>query len=86
MKTRIFKKVFPLMAFVLAITGAFAFKPAPKSEVTNWAGAKKVGVNECQITTVQCTDVIHVQFCTDAGANLYRMLGPTSCPDQLYKI
>lgn len=73
------------MAFVFAIAGAFAFKPASDSSLTNFQGAKKVGINECQITNVQCTDVDTHVICKDGAATLYRMLSGTSCPDQLWK-
>ena len=85
MKTTILKTVFPLLAFVFAIAGAFAFKPAPDSAVTNFFGAKKIGLNECQITSVDCTDVNTGVICKDGTVTLYKMISGTSCPNQLWR-
>jgi hypothetical protein len=85
MKTRILKTVFPLVAFVFAIAVAFAFKPAPDSADTNFFGAKKIGLHECQITSVECTDVNTGVVCQDGTATLYKMVSGTSCPNQLWR-
>jgi hypothetical protein len=85
MKTTILKTVFPLVAFVFAIAVAFAFKPAPDSADTNFFGAKKIGLHECQITSVECTDVNTGVVCQDGTATLYKMISGTSCPNQLWR-
>jgi hypothetical protein len=85
MKTTILKTVFPLVAFVFAIAVAFAFKPAPDSADTNFFGAKKIGLHECQITSVECTDVNTGVVCQDGTATLYKMVSGTSCPNQLWR-
>jgi hypothetical protein len=86
MKTRILKAVFPMLAFVFAITAAFAFKPASDSSVTNHPGARKSGAT-CIETSVQCTDVNTTVICRDLSNNaLFKYVGPTQCPDQLWKI
>lgn len=85
MKTTILKTVFPLVAFVFAIAVAFAFKPAPDSADTNFFGAKKIGLHECQITSVECTDVNTGVVCQDGSATLYKMISGTSCPNQLWR-
>lgn len=75
-----------MVAFVLAITAAFAFTPATDSGVTLHFGAKKVGAT-CVQTSTQCTDVPSAMICKDISNNaLYRYIGPTSCPDQLWKV
>ena len=85
MRTTILKTVFPLVAFVFAIAVAFAFKPAPDSADTNFFGAKKIGLRECQITSVECTDVNTGVVCQDGTATLYKMISGTSCPNQLWR-
>ncbi len=86
MKTIILKTVFPVLAFVFAITGALAFKPVTNSGLLTHSGAKKVG-DKCIKTNVQCTDVENSMICRDASLNpLFRYIGPTNCPDQLWKV
>ena len=85
MKTTILKTVFPLLAFVFAIAGAFAFKPAPDTVDDNFFGARRIGLNECQITAVECTDVNTGVICQDGTETLYKMISGTSCPDQLWR-
>lgn len=85
MKTTILKAVFPLLAFVFAIAGAFAFKPAPNTADSDFFGARKIGLNECQITSVECTDVNTGVICQDGTETLYKMISGTSCPDQLWR-
>ena len=86
MKTRILKAVFPIVAFVFAITAAFAFTPVKDDAATNFSGHRKVGT-QCVDALVQCTDVNTTVICQDASNNtLYRFLGPTNCPNQLWKI
>lgn len=87
MKTRILKAVFPMLAFVFAITAAFAFAPADESLLTFYSGHKKVGVN-CIDVSITCQDDQTSVICKDAPVNgntLYRYLGPTNCPQQLWK-
>ena len=75
-----------MVAFVLAITAAFAFKPATDSAVAFHLGARKVG-STCVQTQTNCTDVQNPMICKDVSNNaLYKYIGPTSCPDQLWKI
>lgn len=74
------------MAFVIAITSAFAFKPAADSAFTFHLGARKVG-STCIQTQQNCTDVQNLMPCVDTNSNtLYKYVGSTSCPDQLWKI
>lgn len=85
MKTTIVKTVFPAMAFICAITAAFAFSPASEGAVALVNGAKKVGL-QCENTTIQCSTTATSMICKDAsGDSLFRYIGPTSCPDQLWK-
>lgn len=85
MKTTILKTVFPLLGFVFAIAGAFAFKPAPDTAYDTFFGARKIGLNECQITSVECTDVNTGVICQDGTETLYKMINGTSCPEQLWR-
>lgn len=85
MKTTILKAVFPMLAFVFAITAAFAFAPAKDSKSAPFFGHRKIGV-QCIDTGVQCQDVATPVICKDGSNNtLYKYLGPTNCPDQLWK-
>lgn len=84
MKTRILKAVFPMLAFVLAITASFAFKPAADSSLTNFPGHKRVSGN-CINASVQCTDTNTGNICKDGADNtLYKYVSSTSCPTQLW--
>ena len=74
------------MAFVIAITSAFAFKPAADSAFTIVNGARKVG-STCTQIQQSCTDVQQLMPCVDnLGNTLFKYVGPTSCPDQLWLI
>lgn len=84
MKTRILKAVLPMLAFVMAITASFAFKPAADSSLANFPGHKRVGSN-CINASVQCTDQNTGVICKDADDNtLYKYVSLTSCPTQLW--
>ncbi|WP_116787824.1 DUF6520 family protein [Flavobacterium psychrotrophum] len=86
MKTLILRKGLPVGAFLIAITAAFAFKPAPKTDVTNYFGAVKVGATACEITDIECSDVNNGIPCrNEDNVDLYRMLSATSCPSQLWR-
>jgi hypothetical protein len=86
MKTTILKRGLPAGAFLIAITAAFAFKPAPKAEVTNYFGAIKHSATSCEITDVECSDVNNGIPCRNGdNVDLYRMLNATSCPSQLWR-
>lgn len=83
MKTRIFKTVFPMLAFIIAISGAFAFSAAPSSKVvTQFIGHK---LADCEETGVMCQDQIVTTPCQSGSVNLYRLNG-TTCAQQLWKI
>jgi len=85
MKRKIVKAIFPMIAFIFAITVAFAFTPADRSADALYVGYKRVGVN-CVATDVICTDVNTGVICKDASNNtLYRFISPTQCPEQLWK-
>ena len=86
MKTRILKSVFPLLAFIFAIGASFAFKPAPSSADAPFLGARKVSLHDCQMTSIQCTDVNTGIICKDKNnVTLYKFINGTSCPEQLWK-
>ena len=85
MKTKIVKTVFPAMAFICAITAAFAFSPAPEGAAALVLGATKVG-SQCTNTNTSCSVQQTPMICKDASGNsLFRYIGATSCPDQLWK-
>ena len=85
MKTQIFKSILPVIAFVSAITAAFAFSSAPNEMSSLVNGAKRVG-SQCTNTNVQCSTAASAMICKDAsGNNLFRYIGATSCPEQLWK-
>jgi len=83
MKTRIFKKVFPMLAFIVAISGAFAFSSTP----TTKAAAQFIGhkPQDCEETGVMCQDNTVTTPCQSGGVNLYKLNGST-CPNQLWRI
>lgn len=85
MKTRIFKIVFPMLAFLIAISGAFAFNNAPaKKSAQQFIGHIKVD-SDCEETGVLCQDEFNGKPCQSGGTNLYKLNGST-CPNQLWKI
>lgn len=86
MKTRILKAIFPMLAFVFAITAAFAFAPADELPPTFYSGHRKVGVS-CVDQKINCQDEQTTLICKDAADvnTLYRAIGPTNCPQQLWK-
>lgn len=76
-----------MLAFVFAITAAFAFAPADDAPPTFYSGHKKVGIT-CVDQGITCQDEQTLVICKDAPVNgntLYRFLGPTSCSQQLWK-
>lgn len=81
----VFKSALPVMAFILATGGAFAFKTAPSEKaVTQFLGHKKQG-QSCSATNVMCQDINNGVPCTSGTDVLYKLNG-SSCPDQLWKI
>jgi len=74
-----------MLAFVIAITASFAFKPASDSSLPPFTGHKRVGT-DCINANVQCTDQNTGTICKDGSNNtLYKYVSLTSCPDQLWK-
>ena len=85
MKTKIFKSVFPMLAFLIAISGAFAFNTVPaKKTTTQFIGHIKVG-SDCEESSIMCQDVFNNQPCQSGGNVLYKLNGST-CPNQLWRI
>jgi hypothetical protein len=87
MKTRIFKTIFPVMAFMIAILGAFAFKSVPAEEANSLLpviGHYKVN-GFCEPQT-ECQDDNPTTACQFNGQNVYRKLSNTSCSSALYRI
>ena len=87
MKTRIFKSIFPVLAFMIAIAGAFAFSSVPDTDSkasAQFLGHYKVG-GVCT-SAVMCQDINNGQPCVSGGNVLYKKLSSTSCPDQLWRI
>lgn len=88
MKTRIFKTVFPIMAFVIAIMGAFAFNSVPEKDtkaVAQFLGHyKENGI--CVDSGVMCQDEIVTTPCKSGTKDLFKRLSNTNCPDQLWEI
>lgn len=89
MKTKIFKTVFPIMAFMIAIAGAFAFNVAPEENtevVAQFLGHYKVGAT-CTDSGVMCQEENNNIPCTSSTQPaLYKKLGNTNCPNQLWRI
>jgi hypothetical protein len=87
MKTKFFKSVLPMLAFAFAIFGAFAFNtPAESRGATEFIGHIKVNDEECTETDELCQDVDNNVPCTQGTEQLYKMVGGTSCPDELWRI
>jgi hypothetical protein len=90
MKTRIFKSIFPVMAFMFAIAGAFAFSSVPESDnasVAQFLGHYVNTSGVCTETTKMCQDEVNNGACTITGRpQLYKLDSPTSCPNQLWRI
>jgi hypothetical protein len=88
MKIPFFKKAMPVMAFMAAIVGAFAFNRAP--ETNTKAAAQFLGhykVNGiCTATDVMCQDEVETTPCQSGSNVLYKRLSSTNCPDQLWRI
>ena len=87
MKSKFLKSVFPLVAIVFAVAGAFAFNAKPeKSAAVNVYGY--IPGASCEETDVECSTEIGGPFCTDASANqLYQLnAAGTACPTHLYRI
>lgn len=85
MKNKIVKLIFPLLAFVLSITAAFAFPSVDHGADAVYIGYKRVGLN-CVATDVICSDANNGIICKDASNNtLYRLNGTGQCTEQLWK-
>jgi hypothetical protein len=87
MKTRIFKTIFPVMAFMIAIAGAFAFSSVPEKDskaVAQVLGHYKVnGVCE---SAIMCQDDVNTGACQFGTIPLYKKLSNTSCANPLWRI
>ncbi len=74
-----------MLAFLIAIAGAFAFTTAPASK----SGAQFLGhlkvEGECEETGVMCQDQFNNKPCLSGGSNLYKLEG-TICPNQAWRI
>ncbi|WP_296151162.1 DUF6520 family protein [uncultured Flavobacterium sp.] len=87
MKARVMKAVFPLAAVVFAVAGAFAFSSAPQAKgAATFIGVARVGESECEESAVLCQDIDNNDPCFDGAVPLYKMVGETSCPNQLWRI
>lgn len=88
MKTRIFKTVFPVLAFMLAVAGAFAFSSVPETnaaELGQHVGYYKVN-NFCTSSGVMCQNDTNTGACKFGGQNLFVRLSDTSCASPLWII
>jgi hypothetical protein len=75
-----------LLAFVIAISGAFAFSKAPADKpVTQFIGYIKNSNGSCTQTAVMCQDVFNNDPCVSGATHLFK-LNTTTCPNQLWRI
>ena len=80
MKTKFFKSIFPVLAFMIAITGAFAFSKAPATEAD--ALLPVMGhykVNDICQPVIECQDDLETTACKFGTQNVYRKISNTSC-------
>ena len=87
MKRRIFKTVFPVIAFIMAVTAAFAFSAVP-SENTDKAFfvGHYVQNNKCVSSGVMCQDDVDTGACTFGTIPLRKQISGTNCGALLWKI
>ncbi|MET3730548.1 DUF6520 family protein [Moheibacter stercoris] len=81
MKTKIFKSVMPLMAFLMAIGLAFAteYKDGTNKELATLYIYQN---NQCREVTTDCNQLGSVA-CKIGGFDVYRDMGVTSCLNPL---
>lgn len=87
MKTKIFKMVLPVFAFMLAIGGAFAFNQAPADNAEDLAqvlGHYKVN-NVCE-PGIMCQDDTNTGACQLGSVTYFRKLSTTNCSQPLWQI
>ncbi len=87
MKTRIFKTVFPVIAFIMAVTAAFAFSnvPSEDADLAPFVGHYKQN-NQCASSGVMCQDDTDTGACTFGSVALYKRISGTNCGAPLWKI
>lgn len=88
MKTRILKSVFPVMAFLVAIAGAFAFSSVPEGNanaVGQFIGHYKVN-GVCENSGIMCQDEYNTGACQLGSIPLYKKLSNTSCATPLWRV
>lgn len=88
MKTRIFKTTFPVLAYVVAIVGAFGFSSVPETnagELGQYIGYYHLN-GLCFNSGVLCQDDTNTGACKFGGQNLYRRLSDTQCVIPLWII
>jgi hypothetical protein len=87
MKTKIFKTIFPMLAFMMAITAAFAFSKAPADKaVFQVIGHIKNSNGSCTPTDVMCETVKFDTACVNSSSTVLYRLSGTTCPNQLWRI
>ncbi|OXB07813.1 DUF6520 family protein [Flavobacterium pectinovorum] len=86
MKTRIFKTIFPVMAFMTAIFSAFAFSSVSATEADSLAPVMgHYKVNGICTPKIECQDDTETTACQFEGQNVYRKLSNTSCSSALWR-
>jgi hypothetical protein len=87
MRTRIVKLVFPSMAIVLAISGAFAGSKSFQndSDLVDKDGWIEISPTQCEQTTVECSTVFNEFMCKDDLNNDLKDGDGNSCPLPLYR-
>lgn len=88
MKIQFFKTAMPVMAFMAAIAGAFAFNRAPETNTkvaAQFLGHYKVN-GICTETSVMCSNIETDTPCQSGTNVLYQKLSNTNCPNQLWRI
>lgn len=84
MKTRIFKRGLPFLAFFVAIFGAFAFQTGTdNAKMADHIGGIPVPM-DCEATSKLCTDEVRTVKCSFSGQQLYKINGSV-CGAELWE-